>query len=238
MNDWKNIWDSKKMDKINLNRSEFDVFCDLKRIDGFDVNVKNDYEYFKAFYEEWQGLNKMLNELTNNEFESVYEVGCGSGVNLYMFQNRIENLKAGGIDYSSNLINIAKNVVGSDDLICGDAGSIDDNKKYDVVMADSVFQYFESLTYSECVLRKMISKANKVVYLGELHNEELSEQWLEHRRASMENYDDKYAKLPKLFYSKNWLENIVDEYHKKIIYTTSNNAEYWNSKYIFNCYIY
>lgn len=49
-NNWKNIWDKKKTKNIDLTRGEFEIFCDLKRADGFDVNVHDENAYFKAFY--------------------------------------------------------------------------------------------------------------------------------------------------------------------------------------------
>lgn len=105
-------------------------------------------------------------------------------------------------------------------------------------MADSVFQYFDELDYAETVLRKMLSKTNKIIYLGELHDEQLKEDWLAHRHAAMKNYDEIYAGLPKMFYNREWLRKIAEEYHKKVCFTTLENKEYWNSKYLFHCYMY
>lgn len=51
-NRWKSVWEKKGLKQIDLNRSEFDVFCDLKRSDGFDVSVQNEKAYFSAFYQE------------------------------------------------------------------------------------------------------------------------------------------------------------------------------------------
>ena len=200
MNNWKRIWDGKKLDKLNLNRGEFEVFCDLKKADGFDVNVGNEEVYYRSFYHEWISMYQNLNNFSNNGVQSVYEVGCGSGVNLYLFQNRLgKNGQFGGIDYSTNLINIAKRIIHSNDLSCDDAINLDETIKYDLVMADSVFQYFDDIVYAEAVLRKMLVKANEMVYLGELHDSSQKEEWLEYRRKSMRNYDAVYLGLPKMF---------------------------------------
>lgn len=209
MNNWKRIWDGKKLDKLNLNRGEFEVFCDLKKADGFDVNVGNEEVYYRSFYHEWISMYQNLNNFSNNGVQSVYEVGCGSGVNLYLFQNRLgKNGQFGGIDYSTNLINIAKRIIHSNDLSCDDAINLDETIKYDLVMADSVFQYFDDIVYAEAVLRKMLVKANEMVYLGELHDSSQKEEWLEYRRKSMRNYDAVYLGLPKMFYSKDWIRHI------------------------------
>lgn len=238
MSKWENIWKRKYLENLNKKKGEFELFCDLKRVDGFDVNVEDETQYYRNFYNEWFSMSNRIREIVSSEINSVYEVGCGSGVNLFLFKNHFEDISCGGIDYSENLVNIAQEIVASDDLICGEAKKIDPDCKYDVVLADSVFQYFPDKEYAEEVLRKMIKKANRVVYLGELHDEERENDWLENRRKQMNNYDEVYAGLDRLFYSKEWLSNVASECKKSIEFTVSENTEYWNSKYIFNCYIY
>lgn len=237
-NKWKSIWDKKRLDKLDLNRNEFDIFCDLKKADGFDVSVHDEQNYFQAFYHEWLEMYQLVNEFTKNELHSVYEVGCGSGVNLYLFQNRIKECALGGLDYSQGLIDIAKNVVCDADLVCGSAQNLDTAIKYDLVMADSVFQYFSSEEYAQDVLNKMILKSNKLVYISELHDITLREEWLAYRRKSMDDYDQIYEGLDKMFYSKEWITDIATQHNKQVRFTKGNNPEYWNSKYIFNCFIF
>lgn len=41
--------------------------------------------------------------MIGNKIDSVYEVGCGSGVNLFMFKNRLPDVKLGGCDYSETI---------------------------------------------------------------------------------------------------------------------------------------
>lgn len=105
-------------------------------------------------------------------------------------------------------------------------------------MADSVFQYFGSQEYAELILNKMILKSNKVVYISEIHDVELREEWMEYRRSSMQNYDQIYEGLDKMFYSKDWLLEIAEKNRKQAIFFKSENPEYWNSGYVFNCFIF
>lgn len=210
----------------------------MKKADGFDVSVHDEQKYFRAFYNDWLEMYRQVNEFAKEDIHSIYEVGCGSGVNLYLFQNRVREAVLGGIDYSSGLIDIAKNVILSPDLVCGSAEHMDVEMKYDLVMADSVFQYFNGEQYAEDILNKMILKSNKIVYISEIHDINLREEWLEHRRQSMENYDQIYEGLDKMFYSKDWILNIAKKHGRQVTFTTSNNPEYWNSRYIFNCFIY
>lgn len=99
-------------------------------------------------------MYNILNQITGNSLRSVYEVGCGSGVNLYLFQKRIKNAILGGIDYSQGLVEIAQNILPDSSLLCGNAENMDIETKYDLVMADSVFQYFGSREYAKDILEK------------------------------------------------------------------------------------
>lgn len=52
----------------------------------------------------------MVEHITQNvgDISSVYEVGCGSGVNLYLFQQLKKVTQVGGHDYSQTQIALAK----------------------------------------------------------------------------------------------------------------------------------
>lgn len=237
LNKWTEIWSRKPVIKDYENETgEFEKFVKLKKANGFDVAIDNEEMYFKAFYEEWMGFYDRIQNLCGNGLENVYEVGCGSGVNLYMFENR--NVVGGGCDYSQSMIETAKNNVRSRDLACCEASEINISPQYDVVMSESVFQYFESLEYADKVIRKMVEKSRQLVYIGEIHNKEYEEQLMEYRRKIIDNYDTKYAGLSKLFFEKSWFENIACSYGRSISFSEVDNPEYINGRYLFNCYIY
>ena len=107
MNERDKIWKRRSMD-IEITDDVFDMFCKLKCADGFDTqNVEG---YYEAFYQEWNEMYKKMIKFTKN-ISSVYEVGCGSGVNLYLFQQQKNIERLGGCDYSDTLINMAHKVL-------------------------------------------------------------------------------------------------------------------------------
>ncbi len=238
MNRWQDIWNKKSVVDINAS-DEFDIFCELKRANGFDVEVADSERYYRAFYENWLSFYEETIRLAGHEIDGVYEIGCGSGVNLVMFKNRIlRNCRWGGIDYSASMIESAKKMTGSDDFICCGADQISIEPKYDIVMAESVFQYFESLEYAKTVLEKMIKKSGKLTYLGEVHDKQYENDLVNYRRSVIPDYDSKYADLSKLFIAKEWIEKIAMKNGKKVLFSTVNNPEYINARFIYNCYIY
>ena len=236
-NRWKTIWNSKHTVMDDHSGDEFKRFCELKKANGFDVAVGNEEVYYKSFYNGWLQFYGMVKELVGNDIDSVFEVGCGSGVNIFMFKNRISNAVYGGCDYSEAMVKSAKIVTGSDDFSCCGANEISVDPKYDLVMAESVFQYFESQEYAETVLRKMIEKTKRITYLGEIHNKLYENDLMEFRRRTIDNYEERYKGLNKLFLDKGWIESIAKDYGKKVIFTEVDNPEYLNGKYEYNCYI-
>ena len=234
-NRWKSIWDGKNAADIG-NMTEFDAFCELKRADGFDVAVKNSEEYYRCFYNEWLRFYDKIQELTG-QINSVYEIGSGSGVNLFLFMNRgIREL--GGIDYSQSLVDVCTKILDNADIMCGEAINIETDRMYDLVMSESVFQYFYDAEYAETVLRKMIEKSKKIVYLGEIHDVSKKEELMDYRRKTIADYDENYKGLDKLFLDRKWIKDIAADYDRQVLFSNIDNPWYLNSKYCFNCYIY
>lgn len=239
-NGWKDIWCTKQTVCSDNGTDEFARFCELKKANGFDVAVGNEKLYFELFYQEWMSFFHKIAELLGEgigDIKSVYEAGCGSGVNLYMFQNRLQ-CKTGGCDYSPAMAESARIVTGCEDFRCCSANEISIEPQYDIVMAESVFQYFESHVYAEEVLRKVIKKSRKITYVGEIHNAVYEQELMECRRKSIDNYETKYEGLSKLFFYKEWFHRIASDYGRKVVYMDVKNPEYINAKYLFNCFIF
>ncbi len=233
MNKWKSIWD-KRDNSIELPQSTFETFITLKKADGFDIQQHDNY-YEDMFEQFTKMIDFVKNE--NIEFDSAYEVGCGSGVNLYLFDCMFDNIRLGGCDYSHNLLDIAKSIIKSDDLICMEAITIQPDK-YDFVLSDSVFQYFQSEEYGYEVLEKMYEKANKVLVIREIHDKELEEEHLRMRRETIEDYDKKYQGLEKTFYDKERFIKFANSKNAKYLIVKPDNYSYWNSKFVFDFYLF
>ncbi len=168
---------------------------------------------------------------------SVYEVGCGSGVNLYLFQKLKQIKEVGGCDYSKALLAIAQKVIETNDLKCEEADQIAEEPMYDIVLADSVFQYFQSADYGMNVLEKMWKKAKKAVVITEIHDEEMKEEHLQYRRQCVENYDEKYRGLDKTFYTREMFLKFAERAGAKCELVKPQNDLYWNNRYVFDCYL-
>lgn len=232
MNNWKAIWNRKTaQDGIILNGDKKAVLLELKRCNGFDVVGEMSYE---TFYRQYEEIRDHLQKC--GEIESVYEVGCGSGANLYLFEE--EGYVCGGLDYSESLTKIAGGVLKTKDILCAEAVDVPVHKRYDAVFSNSVFSYFESEEYAERVLEKLAQKAKNVIGLIDIHDREKKEDFIAYRRKVIEDYDRRYTGLPKLFYSKQFFRDFAIKHGMDIVFLESDMMEYWNDQFVFSCYMY
>ncbi|SFG75617.1 hypothetical protein SAMN04487761_14715 [Lachnospiraceae bacterium C7] len=95
MNKWQNIWQNKRKD-FEMSNDFFENYKKLKKANGFDVLVEDGY--YEGLYNDFIQTFDVINEHCAN-ISSVYEVGCGSGVNLYILQKvfNLNRLKGGGL---------------------------------------------------------------------------------------------------------------------------------------------
>ena len=235
---WKDIWDKKEADFGGIDRDNVkEVFLELKRSNGFDV-VDGAFTY-ESFLQQYAHTKEMLRISGGTGEKSVYEIGCGSGANLYLFQR--EGFEVGGCDYSQSLIDSAKKALTDGeklDLTCGEAKDIETRPEYDSVFSNSVFSYFPDEEYASAVLEKMVEKARYSIGILDVHDSTKKEAFTEYRRKIIEDCDERYAGLPKYFYDKSFFADFAAAHDMEIKFCESDFPGYWNNEFIFNCYMY
>ncbi len=232
MSDWKRIWDEKRAEtQILLNGDAEAVLLELKRSNGFDVDGELTFE---AFYEQYEEIRDHLQK--NGQIRSVYEIGCGSGANLYLFER--ENYVCGGIDYSSSLTAVAGKVLRAGDILCADAAEVPTDISYDAVFSNGVFSYFDTVEYAACVLEKMYQKSRYSIGLMDIHDANKKEAFTAYRRQIIRDYDERYRDLPKLFYSREFFVDFAQKHHMDIEFMESHLKGYWNNQFVYSCYMY
>lgn len=233
-NRWKEIWNKREdlLDSIDRNNPK-SVFLELKRVNGFDITDGGiPYESLRAQYD------GMKENLCLRGGDSVFEVGCGAGANLYLFQQ--DGIKIGGMDYSEKLIQILHKVFGNNDLqecICGEAVECPTDVKYDAVFSNSVFSYFQNYAYAESVLKKMFDKSRRSIGLLDVHEDTKKEAFRAYRIKTVKDYEERYKNLPKLFYPRSFFEKFARKHNMDIIFRESDIKGYWNNDFVFHCYM-
>lgn len=234
-NNWKSIWEKRKLNEEVLNSDDIiELFTELKRADGFDVGggeIAPD-----ALLKQYEDIKQRLAKNSPNPLKSVYEFGCGSGANLLLFEH--DGFTCGGIDYSRALVDIAERVLKSTDITCGEAINAEAEPKYDCVLSNSVISYFSDTEYALGVFEKMLQKTNYSIGLIDVYNIDKQDDFLAYRRANVENYDEKYRDLNKLFYSKKLFQDFAEKNGLKIEFSESTVENYWNNEFVFNVFFY
>lgn len=238
-NNWKEIWSKRTGDKdldieaLKLNPRE--MFIYMKKLNGFDI-IEDGISY-EAFTEQHDRLTERL--CLKKPCESVFEVGCGSGGNLYLFS--LLGFKVGGIDYSQGLLDFAGRAIDENriaELVCDEALNVSTEIKYDGVFSNSVFSYFDDYEYAEGVLTKMCEKCRNSIVLVDVHDLDKKEVFIDHRRKTIENYDEKYKGLSKLFYPKSFFEDFGQKNKMEVVFYKSEVEGYWNNPYVYNVCFY
>jgi ubiquinone/menaquinone biosynthesis C-methylase UbiE len=206
----------------------------LVKADGFDSS------YRKYETEDWiQYCDDFYSKIGISMGDTIFEIGCGSGAFLYPLYLR-KNL-VGGIDYSINLLDLARKFMPESNFTCEDAVTLKLNNTYDVVLSHSVFQYFHDLNQAEKVLKTMNRLAKKKVAIldvidvekFDLFNTERMKKFAE-EGFSEEDYRRRYLGLDHLLYSKEWFEDLGQKLNLETEIFDQKNDSNGNSKLIFN----
>lgn len=235
-NEWKSLWNKRhgELDKMGEAADNRKIFLELKRSNGFDVVNELTYD---ALYGQYAETKKNLcPPRLQGGIRSVYEVGCGAGANLFLFEE--EQIRTGGIDYSEGLIDTAKQVLKTEDLMCGDAVSMPVMPRYDSCFSNSVFSYFPEEAYALKVLEKMYEKAEYGIGILDIHDIQQKEAFIKYREEIVPDYHERYKNLPKLFYSRELFEKFAKDHNMEIMFQQSAMEGYWNNKFVFHCYMY
>ena len=116
----------------------------------------------------------ILDELKKIKFDSLLEIGCGCGPNLYRIQKEFPDVVLAGIDINEEnivfgkktLLNVILNPTDAIKLPFGD-------KFYDVVLSDAVLIYANP-ERAELMIDEMKRVAKKAIVLCEWHDDAIN----------------------------------------------------------------
>ena len=175
--------------------------------------------------------NKVLPEEHEKSFKyvldlapsKILEIGCGNGSVLYLF-DRI-GCEVFGIDYVEKSIDIASKIMPKGKFKCSPANVIPFDEKFDLVLSNSVFQYFESMDYAKNVIEEVILKLNNggKFIITDLPNADQEEDFKLFRMNEMglneQQWQKRYAEVSHLNYRyedlKDYVESIGCKYSFK-----------------------
>lgn len=229
---WREIWNRRTSSDDRLTGDWQKIFLELKRLNGFDLREGGiPLSSLLAQYERTKDLLRL------SAGQSVFEVGCGAGANLYLMQR--DGIIVGGMDYSLSLVDTARCVLpDARELSCGAADAFDTTQTYDAVFANSVFSYFSDTDYAHRVLTLMLEKSRGAIGLLDLHDREKKQAFHDYSVATIPNYTERYKGLDKLFYSRTFFENFAQRNGLRVAFPSIDVPGYWNTPFVFHCFMY
>lgn len=97
-------------------------------------------------------LEFIIKRITDINFESILDVGCGDGKFLYQCNKKFANKKLVGLDYSETAINMAKALNNSINYIKGDIGDREKiTEKYDIITLIEVLEHIPPKEISDFI---------------------------------------------------------------------------------------
>ncbi|UJF33219.1 class I SAM-dependent methyltransferase [Paenibacillus hexagrammi] len=227
MPDWKEIWSRKPVTSEGSLTQQA-----LIEADGFNNGAG------KVELEDWLSyVNAVRRMLSIAPTDSIFEFGCGSGALLYEFYRQGHHV--GGIDYSKALVDVAQEVMPEGAFTVSEAIQVEVALTYDMVISNSVFQYFPDFAYAEEVLNRMWEKSNKKIGLFDLNDLARKDEALEIRRGSLDQgeYEKKYNGLDHLFFEREYFPKLLKDKNCSVSVFDQRINNYGNSPFRFNVVI-
>jgi len=228
MNNWKKIWEARNLSNYQSSEVNLETLINLDGFDGGAGRIKS------CDWLEYASL--IVNKLGISKNQSVYEVGCGSGAFLFALK-KIVDIDVSGSDYSKNLIKVA-NEIFNNNFECIEAKKINVNPKYDFVVSNGVFHYFD-LEYALKVLGIMVQKAKKGIAILEIPDFDRMFEAEEIRKDTLpyNEYIKKYAGLNHTYYKRQWFADFANKNNLEFEIMNQFIPNYIQSSFRFNVFL-
>ena len=227
---WKDIWEKKG--HVSLERIELK---ELIAIDGFDTGAG------QFPIQSWLSFVEAIRaRLDIREGYSVLEVGCGAGAFLLPLAN--EGINVYGIDYTGSLVGLCEQAIPVGVFCVSEANRIPfESGMFDVVVSNSVFQYFCGLEYAQTVLQEIsrVLKENGKAALLDINDADMKDEYESIRRTRLgnEEYERLYSSIQHQFYSRSWFEDQAERIGFSCSIQEQDIQGYENSAFRYNVFL-
>ncbi len=233
MSTWKQVWNKNRGSIDKMTRSDARaMLLALKKLNGFDILAEG--ISYEAFLKRYEAIKQVLQIPAGG---SVFEVGCGAGANLWLFQQ--DGFRVGGIDFSTDLLSTFTNVFDDGallEVICDEACSLPQEKTYDAVFSDGVFHYFPDLAYAKEVMEAMLAKTRGSIAILDVHDAAKKAAFFAFRKQLDPDYDVHYQGLDKLFFEKSFFEMFAKEHDIAVSFVPTTLEGYWNEPFTYSVF--
>lgn len=201
---WKDFWQSRESVKgeglytlLNYDGGYNSPFT------GIDESVWSDY------------VDRISGRLGIKDGDSIFDVCCGTGALIYPFYQK--GHRVGGIDFSNAMLEVAGKHMPQGGFHFDEASQMD-AVPYDHVVSIASFIYFPDLAYTAEVVRRMVQKATRKVYIADLNNLQHIDRYRQKIQKNRSTWHvngeadmNLYAHLQRLFFNPDWFLDLADK---------------------------
>lgn len=228
MTGWDALWERRSPP-----RKPGSVRADLMAADGLDSG------FARLSQAAWmRGVDRLAGDLRLEAGMSVFEVGCGAGAFLYELARL--GCTVAGIDRSPALVRRAAEALPTGTFAVADASALEPKPLADAVVSFGVFLYFNSHTYADRVIDRMVAKARRVVAILDLPDAATRSADLDHRyelAGGRAAYAARYSGLEHRYYDRDWVAETLRARGLLRVRVESQAIEgYGNSPFRFNAW--
>lgn len=125
---------------------------------------ENDHQWYyeRMFFSKISSLNFLNQYLSEKKLSSVLEIGCSTGLLPKFMNNRFNNVKYTGLDFSEKSLQLAEKNYTSGNFLKGDFLQLSLEQDYDLILCLDVIDHVND---PDAFLKKIIQKTKKFGFI-------------------------------------------------------------------------
>lgn len=133
--------------------------------------VKKNFSKYASDYDRYACLQRrcaqrLITELKNNYYETILDIGCGTGIYTKLLSQKFPEAKIEALDLSDKMIEVARQKMDKDKInfIIADAESLDINQEFDLITSNGAFQWFGNLKKTLLSYKKLLREKGCILF--------------------------------------------------------------------------
>lgn len=113
--------------------------------------IKKNFSRYAEYYDSYSNIQdrcgaRLADMLLYNGFESIIDIGCGTGNYTWLLRDKFPDASIKAIDISTQMVDVARRKLGSQkiDFMTADAEEISLKENFDLITSNACFQWFEN----------------------------------------------------------------------------------------------
>ena len=182
--------------------------------------------YNKHMHVQYEVFTKLLSLLDTSTFETITDIGCGTGIITKKLHDHFNSKKTLGFDQSSNMIDHAKAAFETDTITFQNKSAYDfsRNDHAELIFSNATLQWLPDLNKFFTILKNQIEKPTTIafsIFLPETYNE---------LALGLKNSIDQSISIPaEKFKSLNSIETICNNHFDDITFSKQHITHSYNS---------